>query len=594
MHGLFLCNLAKTLLHTPLRSSSKGRCTPASPGTRSLSRITYLANGIPYSFSKMITINQVTHNFGKKVLFNKINCVINAHDRIALVGSNGSGKTTLLRMLMGELDSDGGSIDKAGYVSVGYLPQDGISVSGKTLFMEAESAFGDILELQKNLEKAEEEMLEMDTSADEYYDLIDLMGEWEQQLEDHEPAKMKSRIERILLGMGFKESDFERDTGEFSGGWQMRIALAKLLLQNPSLIILDEPTNHLDIVSQHWVEQYLKHYQGALIVISHDRAFLDEVTNRTLELKLGNLSTYKGNYSYYVGESDKRLETLRKAYANQQKEIKEVKDWINRFRSNVKKASMVQSRIKALEKMDLITIPRDEKKMFFRFPKSPPASAKVITISNLHKAYGDNVIFDGLDLRIDKGDRIAVVGVNGAGKSTLARIMAGTEPYQSGEVEKGINTVLAYFAQSQAEELDPNNSVLEEVEKAAIGNDDANPRGALGALLFSGDEALKKTSVLSGGEKNRVALAKMLMHPANCMVLDEPTNHLDIKSKEVLQEAINLYEGTVILVSHDRAFLDGVVNKVLEVSPGSTRMLTCNVSEYIERLEEETAKKMNS
>ena len=541
----------------------------------------------------MITINQVTHNFGKKVLFNKINCVINAHDRIALVGSNGSGKTTLLRMLMGELDSDGGTVDKAGYVSVGYLPQDGISVSGKTLFGEAESAFGDILELQKNLEKAEEEMLEMDTSADEYYDLIDLMGEWEQQLEDHEPAKMKSRIERILLGMGFSEGDFERDTGEFSGGWQMRIALAKLLLQNPSLIILDEPTNHLDIVSQHWVEQYLKHYQGALIVISHDRAFLDEVTNRTLELKLGNLTTFKGNYSYYVGESDKRLETLRKAYANQQKEIKEVKDWINRFRSNVKKASMVQSRIKALEKIELITIPRDEKKMFFRFPKSPPASAKVITISGLHKAYGDNIIFDGLDLRIDKGDRIAVVGVNGAGKSTLARIMAGTEPFQGGEVEKGINTVLGYFAQSQADELDPNNSVLDEVEKAAIGNDDANPRGALGALLFSGDEALKKTSVLSGGEKNRVALAKMLMHPANCMVLDEPTNHLDIKSKEVLQEAINLYEGTVILVSHDRAFLDGVVNKVLEVSPGSTRMLTCNVSEYIERLEQETAEKLD-
>tara|TARA_B100000989_G_scaffold83396_1_gene59739 strand:+ start:1089 stop:2717 length:1629 start_codon:yes stop_codon:yes gene_type:complete len=541
----------------------------------------------------MITINQVTHNFGKKVLFNKINCVINPHDRIALVGSNGSGKTTLLRMLMGELESDGGSIDKAGYVSVGYLPQDGISVSGQTLYAEAECAFSDILELQKNLEKAEEEMVEMDTLADEYYDLIDLMGEWEQQLEDHEPAKMKSRIERILLGMGFNESDFERDTGEFSGGWQMRIALAKLLLQNPSLIILDEPTNHLDIVSQHWVEQYLKHYQGALIVISHDRAFLDVVTNRTLELKLGNLTTFKGNYSYYVGESDKRLETLRKAYANQQKEIKEVKDWINRFRSNVKKASMVQSRIKALEKMELISIPRDEKKMFFRFPKSPPASAKVIQIIDLHKAYGDNVIFDGLDLRIDKGDRIAVVGVNGAGKSTLARIMAGTEPYQSGEVEKGINTVLGYFAQSQADELDPNNSVLEEVEKAAIGNDDANPRGALGALLFSGDEALKKTSVLSGGEKNRVALAKMLMHPANCMVLDEPTNHLDIKSKEVLQEAINLYEGTVILVSHDRAFLDGVVNKVLEVSPGSTRMLTCNVSEYIQRLEQETAEKLN-
>ena len=540
----------------------------------------------------MITINQISHHFGKKTLFNKINTVIGARDRIALVGSNGSGKTTLLRMFMGELEAESGSVDKPDYVSIGYLPQDGISVSGNTLFKEAESAFGDVLELKKKIDQAEEQMAEMDTSEDAYYDLIDQMGEWEQQLEDHEPHKMKSRVERILMGMGFKATDFDRDTSEFSGGWQMRIALAKLLLQNPSLIILDEPTNHLDIISQHWVEQYLKHYQGALIVISHDRAFLDEVTDRTLELKMGDLNSFKGNYSYYVTETDKRLEILRKAYSNQQKEIKEVKDWITRFRSNVKKASMVQSRIKSLNKMELITIPRDEKKMFFRFPKSPPASAKVITITGLEKAYGENVIFDGLDLRIDKGDRIAVVGVNGAGKSTLARIMAGTEVFQGGTVDKGINTVLGYFAQSQAEELNPANTVLEEVETAAIGNDDANPRGALGALLFSGDEALKKTSVLSGGEKNRVALAKMLMHPANCMILDEPTNHLDIKSKEVLQEAINLFEGTVILVSHDRYFLDGVVNKVLEVSPGSTRMLTCNVSEYIARLEQETAEKL--
>lgn len=537
----------------------------------------------------MITINQVSHNFGKKVLFNKINAVINSHDRIALVGSNGSGKTTLLRMLMGELEPESGSVDKLDHVNIGYLPQDGISVSGKTLFAEAESAFGDIKELQEKIEKAEADMLEMDTSEEAYYDLIDQIGEWEQQLENYEPKKMKSRIERILMGMGFSGKDLGRDTGEFSGGWQMRIALAKLLLQNPSLLIMDEPTNHLDIVSQHWVEQYLKHYQGALIIISHDRAFLDEITNRTLELKLGNLNSFKGNYSFYVAENEKRLEILRKAYANQQKEIKETKEWIARFRSNVKKASMVQSRIKALEKMDLITIPREEKKIFFRFPSPPPASAKVITISDLHKAYGDNVIFNGLDLRIDKGDRIAVVGVNGAGKSTLARIMAGVEPYQSGTVEKGINTAIGYFAQSQAEELKPENTVLEEVEASVAGNPEANPRAALGALLFSGDEALKKTAVLSGGEKNRVALAKMLMQPCNCMILDEPTNHLDIKSKEVLQEAINLFDGTVIIVSHDRAFLDGVVNKVLEVSPGGTRMLTCNVSEYIDRLEQETA-----
>ena len=540
---------------------------------------------------RMITINQVSHNFGKKVLFKKINAVIGSHDRIALVGSNGSGKTTLLRMLMEELEPESGSVDKLDYVSIGYLPQDGISVSGKTLFTEAESAFGNIMELQEKIEKAEADMLEMDTSEEAYYDLIDQIGEWEQQLENYEPKKMKSRIERILTGMGFSEKDFGRDTGEFSGGWQMRIALAKLLLQNPSLLIMDEPTNHLDIVSQHWVEQYLKHYQGALIVISHDRAFLDEITNRTLELKLGALNSFKGNYSFYVSESKKQLETLRKAYANQQKEIKETKEWIARFRSNVKKASMVQSRIKALEKMELITLPREEKKIFFRFPPPPPASAKVITITDLHKSYGENVIFNGLDLRIDKGDRIAVVGVNGAGKSTLARIMAGTEPYQNGTVEAGINTTIGYFAQSQAEELKPENTVLEEVESAAAGNSDANPRGALGALLFSGDEALKKTAVLSGGEKNRVALAKMLMQPCNCMILDEPTNHLDIKSKEVLQEAINLFEGTVIIVSHDRAFLDGVVNKVLEVSPKSTRMLTCNVTDYIERLEQETAEK---
>ena len=535
----------------------------------------------------MITINKIKHHYGEKVLYNEINGVIGPRDRIGLVGSNGSGKTTLLKILMGEMEANDGSIDKPDFVNIGYLPQDGIEVSGKTLYKEAESAFGDILELQDKIAQADEAMLEMDTSSEEYYDLIDVMGEWEQQLEEFQPDRIKSKIERILTGIGFKLSDLDRDTGEFSGGWQMRIALAKLLLKNPSLIILDEPTNHLDIISQNWVEHYLKNYQGAIIVISHDRAFLDSVTNKTFELKMGALNIYKGNYSFYTEESQKQLEVLRKAHANQQKEIREIKDFINKFRSNVKKASLVQSRIKQLDKIDLITIPREEKKIFFRFPKPPPSSAKVITISGLHKAYGDNVVFKGLDLRIDHGDRIAVVGVNGAGKSTLARIMAGQEPYQEGTVEKGINTVISYFAQSQAEELNPSNTVLDEVESAAEGNQEANPRAALGAMLFSGDAALKKTSVLSGGEKNRVALSKMLMKPANCLILDEPTNHLDLKSKEVLQDAINEFEGTVILVSHDRSFLDGVVNKVLEVSKGSMRMLTCNVSEYIQRIESE-------
>ena len=535
----------------------------------------------------MITLNKIEHHYGDKVLYNGIDATIGPRDRIGLVGSNGSGKTTLLKILMGEIEVTRGHIEKAEYVNIGYLPQDGIQTSGKTLFKEAETAFGDILELQDKIAKADEAMLEMDTGCEEYYDLIDVLGEWEQKLEESQPDRIKSKIERILTGIGFELSDLERDTGEFSGGWQMRIALAKLLLKNPSLIILDEPTNHLDIRSQNWIENYLKNYQGALIVISHDRAFLDTVTNKTFELKLGDLNIYKGNYSFFLERSKKQLDILRKAHANQQKEIREIKDFINKFRSNVKKASLVQSRIKQLNKLDIITIPRDEKKIFFRFPKPPPASSKVITINNLHKAYGDNIIFDGLDLRIDNGDRIAVVGVNGAGKSTLARIMADQEPYQNGSIEKGINTVISYFAQSQAEELNPNNTVLEEVEASVKGNEGANPRAALGAMLFSGDAALKKNTVLSGGERNRVALCKMLMQPANCLILDEPTNHLDLKSKEVLQDAINEFEGTVILVSHDRSFLDGVVNKVLEVSKGSMRMLTCNVSEYIQRIESE-------
>ena len=533
----------------------------------------------------MINLRNLSLAYGKKVLFDGISGVIGPRDRIALVGSNGSGKSTLIHLLMEEVEADGGEIEKPQHVSMGYLPQDGISVSGQSLYKEAESAFGDVIELRRQLEEAEERMADMDTASEEYYDLVDLMGGWEQQLEQHEPEKMKSRISRILMGMGFAEDDFERDTGEFSGGWQMRIAFAKLLLQAPSLIILDEPTNHLDVISQYWVEQYLKHYQGALVVISHDRAFLDVVTDRTLELKLGKMNSYKGNYSFYEKESLARKEQLRKAYDNQGKEIQRQKDFINRFRSNVKKASMVQSRIKALEKMELIEKEPEEKKIYLRFPPSPPASNRVITINNLHKSYDENVVFEGLDLRIEKGDRMAIVGVNGAGKSTLARIMAGVEPYQEGQIEQGINTEIGYFAQQQAEELDPTNNVLQEVEAVVDEGSDANPRGALGALLFSGDDAFKKTTVLSGGERNRVALAKLLMRPCNCLILDEPTNHLDVRSKEVLQEAINRFHGTVIIVSHDRHFLDGIVDKVLEVSPGSTRMLNCNVTEYVEQLE---------
>ncbi len=537
----------------------------------------------------MIQIQEVSLAYGPQSLFEEISEVIGSLDRIALVGSNGSGKTTLLRMLMGQVEPDSGSIDKPDYTTIGYLPQDGISVKGSTLAEEAGKAFADALALRERLDEAEVRLGEMEPDAEEFYDLIDLMGAWEEQLAAYEPEKMKSRIEKVLMGMGFPLSDMDRDVGEFSGGWQMRIALSKLLLQAPSLLILDEPTNHMDIVSQHWLEQYLKRYQGALVVISHDRAFLETVTDRTLELKLGQLNSYKGNYTFYLKESLARKERQQKASNNQKKVIQKEKEFINRFRSNVKKAAMVQSRIKALDKMEIVKPEAEEKKMYFRFPPSPPASHKVIEVQNLKKAYGDNQVFNGLDLRIDKGDRIAIVGVNGAGKSTLVRILAGVEPFQEGERDIGVNTVIGYFAQHQAEELNPANDVLTEVEEVAEGNPESNPRAALGALLFSGKEALKKTSVLSGGERNRVALAKLLMTPCNCLIMDEPTNHLDIRSKEVLQEALNLFEGTAIIVSHDRFFLDGVVTKVLEVSPQKTRMLTCNVSEYIERLDREMA-----
>lgn len=537
----------------------------------------------------MINIVDVSLRYGEKVIYNKISTTIGARDRIGLVGSNGSGKSTLIKLLLNEAEIDSGEVERPGYVTLGYLPQDGIELKGKTLYGEVSTAFEDALALQKNIDEADEQMMDMDTSSEEYYDLLDQIGAWEQKLESHEPEKMKSKIEKTLMGLGFAKSDFERDTSEFSGGWQMRMALAKLLLREPSLLLLDEPTNHLDIISQQWLEDYLTRYEGSLMVISHDRAFLDVVTNRTIHLSMGALKSYSGNYSFYIKQSDADLEVLRKKVKNQQAEIQRQKDFINRFRGNVKKASLVQSRMKDLEKMEIIKLPPQEKKIYFRFPPPPPASAKVIELKNMSKSYGDLQIFKGLDFYIDKGDRIAVVGVNGAGKSTLARILAGIEPFQEGERTLGINTVLSYFAQQQAEELDPDKTVLEEVEQssAEANREESNPRAVLGALLFRKDDVFKKTSVLSGGERNRLALAKMLMREANTIILDEPTNHLDIKSKEILQDAVKAFDGTVILVSHDRDFLDPIVNKVLEVSKTGTRMLTCNVTEYLDRIKRE-------
>lgn len=522
-------------------------------------------------------------SYGERTLFDDVSLTISPHDRVGLVGSNGSGKSTLLRIIAGITESDSGSVSKARYVTVGYLPQDGVIASGKTLVGEAETAFEDIIEIQREIEELHTRLATLDHSGPEYAETLELFGELQHKLEDLDAFRMKSKVERVLMGLGFSVEDFERLTEEFSGGWQMRIALAKLLLQEPSVLLLDEPTNHLDIDSLQWLEEYLHNYNGAIILVSHDRAFLDSLTSRTLALSLGNLEIYEGNYSFFEKEREIRRELKLNAYKNQQKQLEQTHRFIDRFRYKATKARQVQSRIKALEKIELIEVEDQEEEIRFRFPPAQPSGAIVMELKNIRKSYGDTEVFRGLSLTIERGDRIAVVGPNGAGKSTLSRILAGVEPVDRGERIVGYNVVLAYFAQHQAEELDLTKEALAILEEVASGEIRTKLRSILGSFLFHGDDVFKTVGVLSGGEKSRLALARMLVQPANVLVMDEPTNHLDMRSKKVLQDALAGYEGTIIVVSHDRAFLDPLVTKVLEVSTRGIRTYLGNVSEYLEK-----------
>lgn len=535
----------------------------------------------------MIDIDSLTLSYSSKVLFDGISANIGARDRIGLVGSNGAGKSTFLKILMGLSDAESGTINRANFVTIGYLPQDGIVAIGKTLFKEVESAFDNILNIQKQLEDANLRLDDLMPDNEEYYDLLEIIGALEHRLEDLDAVRLKSKIEKVLMGLGFSMSDMNKDCGEFSGGWQMRIALAKLLLREPSLLLLDEPTNHLDLTSLRWVENYLKKYEGALIIISHDRAFLDELCTRTFALSLGKLEVYAGNFSYFERESVLRKEQILKAYKNQQKSLEKTQQFIDRFRSKASKASQVQSRIKAIAKIDRIEIEQEESTINFRFPKAPQSAQKVLELKNISKAYNDFVVFKNINFKLEKGDRFAVVGVNGAGKTTFAKVLAGVEPLTSGERLLGQKVQISYFAQHQGDTLDPEMGVLEVLENAATADKIMPLRAILGAFLFRGDDAFKKTKVLSGGEKCRLALACLLVQQANCLVMDEPTNHLDMKSKKKLQDALLAYEGTLFIVSHDRAFLDPLVNKVLEISRNGTRVFLGNVSEYLEKIENE-------
>ncbi|MBT5812855.1 MAG: ABC-F family ATP-binding cassette domain-containing protein [Opitutales bacterium] len=533
----------------------------------------------------MIALQNIKLQYGERYLYRDVSATIGAKDRIGLVGSNGAGKSTLLKVLIGLEEIDGGKVDKANYVTFGYLPQDGIEMHGRTLFKETETAFADVLGLQAKVEEAEARLDEMDTSSDEFYETLELIGAWEHRLEDLDAGKLPSRIESVLLGLGFSSSDMDRKTEEFSGGWQMRIALAKLLLANPSLLLLDEPTNHLDVTSQKWLEDFLLRYEGSLLMISHDRGFLDEITNRTFELSMGSLHVYSGNYSVFEKQSAERKELQMKAYKSQQKEIQQAEQFINRFRAKASKAKQAQSRIKALDKIERIQIEKEEDSVSFSFTPPPRSGQTVINLTDLSKSYDDLQVIRDANLRIERGDRIVVVGVNGAGKTTIAKVIAGVEPFQSGEREIGHSTHISYFGQHQADELDKNLNVLATMEEAAEGKNATNIRSILGTFLFRGDDVFKSVSVLSGGERNRLALAKMLARAANFLILDEPTNHLDMRSQDALQRALQEYTGAYMIVSHNRAFVDPLAKKVLEVRKDGLSIFPGNVSDYLRHLE---------
>jgi ATP-binding cassette subfamily F protein 3 len=529
----------------------------------------------------MLSLEHITVQFGGRVLFEDLTALISPHDRVGLVGSNGTGKSTLLKVIAGLQLPESGNINKAQYVTVGYLPQDGVAAQGKTLYEETATAFENILAVQEQLEEAEHNLATLDPMSEAYADTLEVFGELHHKLEDLDAYRMKSNIEQVLVGLGFGEKDFERQTDEFSGGWQMRIALAKLLLREPNVLLLDEPTNHLDIESLQWLEEYLDHYNGAIILVSHDRAFLDNITKKTYALANGSFESYAGNYSFYERERVVRKELLMSQYKNQQQQLKQTQEFIERFRYKATKARQVQSRIKQMEKIDLIEIDTEENEIHFEFPQPQQGGRVAMELKSLNKSYGDHVIFSDLDYKVERGERIAVVGVNGAGKSTLSRIIAGVEAFDAGERTVGYNTTLSYFAQNQADELDMTKDVLSVVEEDAATETRVRLRTLLGSFLFHGDDVFKRVSVLSGGERSRLALAKMLLQPANFLVMDEPTNHLDMKSKRVLQEALSNYEGTFMIVSHDRAFLDPIVTRVLEVTPGKIKIYLGNVSEYL-------------
>jgi ATP-binding cassette, subfamily F, member 3 len=531
----------------------------------------------------MIQLTAAGKHYGSKVLFEGLDWLLTPDDRIGLVGGNGTGKSTLLKVLAGAETLDEGTISTAKGITTGYLPQDGLTLSGRTVLQECLSVFSDLLEMEKEMEALTQRMGELDHQGDEYARVAERYHRLETEFQHRDGYGLEAQAGAVLNGLGFSRADQNRPTEEFSGGWQMRIGLAKLLLMKPNLLLLDEPTNHLDLEARNWLEQYLEDYPFAYVLVSHDRYFLDVTVKKIVEIWNRRAWSYTGNYDRYLAQKAERQAQIEAAYRNQQERIHHLEVFINRFRYQATKARQVQSRIKELEKIERIELPPEEKTIHFSFPQPPASGRMVAEFRNGAKSYGETQVFSGVNFVINRGDRVGLVGVNGAGKSTLIKLLAGAEKVTAGELRLGHNVEVDYFAQDQYKALDADARLIDDIASIAPGalSGQTQLRTLLGCFLFSDDEVFKRIGVLSGGERNRYALARMLLRPPNFLLLDEPTNHLDLRAKDVLLEALRKFTGTVVFVSHDRYFIDQLATRIFEIEAGELHDFPGNYEDYL-------------